>query len=266
MRSRTPYILGTITAVLAVISSVVPLVFDLYARDPAFAKGAQLGTDLVTLFLATPLLVVAMVLAARGSTRARLVWIGMLEYMVYNFLYYLLGAQMNALLPAYVALCALPLYALIMLMNKTDMTALGTAFAASAPARRVAGWMVLFALLLAVMWLVQWYLTVFTGWRNDGLPAEAIHLIAAVDLTVFCPAFLIIATLLWRREPLGLAHAAAAMVMASVYPIVLIASAPFQAGLGVADAWTAVPLWAALSLGSLVSAVALLSRLGRPGA
>lgn len=263
MRSRTPYIFSAITAVLAAISSLTPFFFDLYRRDPAFARGAQLGTDRVTLFVAVPLLLAAMASAARGSIRGRLIWIGMLEYMLYDFLYYLLGAQMNELFPVYILACVLPMYALIILMNRAYMTALGTALL-GAPGKRIAAWMYVFAGLLGAMWVAQWYLLSFTAWPGSGLPREAVHLIAAIDLCVFFPAFVVIGTLAWRHIPLGLAHAASAMVMSAIYPLVLIASAPFQDKLGVTGSWTPVPLWIFFSLGSVIGAVAMLRRVRQP--
>ena len=56
---------------------------DLY-RDNAFATSAWRGTDLATLAVAVPILIVALILALRGSLRAQLVWLGMLDYTLYD--------------------------------------------------------------------------------------------------------------------------------------------------------------------------------------
>ncbi|HHY46565.1 MAG TPA: hypothetical protein GX506_04605 [Firmicutes bacterium] len=46
------------------------------------------GNDLVTLSVALPLLVGALVLSMKGSHRAQLVWFGILDYMLYNYAFY----------------------------------------------------------------------------------------------------------------------------------------------------------------------------------
>ena len=260
---RTPIIVSGVIAILAVISSAGPFYLDLYRRDLPFALGAQQGTDLVTLFIATPLLVFGMVLTMRGSARGIVLWIGMLEYMLYTFIYYLLGAQMNEFFLIYVALCALSLHALISAMNNAWLTAIGSTFRKSTPARRVSLYMFCFALLLADLWTYQWYRITLLG-TDVGMPAEAAHLIASVDLTVFMPVMLVVAVMLWRRTPIGYAQATSLMLMSTVYPLVLVASAPFQAKAGVPGAWTMVPLWAALSAGSLICSLALLRSMQSP--
>ena len=64
-------------------------------RDVAWIKATWFGNDLVTLLIAVPLLLGAMWSASRGSTRARLIWLGVLGYAVYNYTYYVLGAALN---------------------------------------------------------------------------------------------------------------------------------------------------------------------------
>ncbi|HUO99224.1 MAG TPA: hypothetical protein VMU01_11175 [Rhizomicrobium sp.] len=260
---RAPLILSGAVAVLAAASSVVPFFVDLYRRDPPFALGAQQGTDLVTLILGVPLLVTGMVLTMRGSARGILFWIGMLEYMLYTFVYFLLGAQMNELFLVYAAICALSLLAVISAMNNAWLTSIGSTFRRSTPARRVSLFMFLFAAVLAALWTYLWHRTIFEG-ADAGMPAEAFHLIASVDLTIFVPIVLVVAAMLWRRTPMGYAQATSVMVMSTIYPLVLIASAPFQANAGVEGAWTTVPLWAAMSAGSLLCAFSLLRNMQNP--
>ena len=92
---ETTSVLSVIIAVLALIASAGGLIFkDLY-QDNAFVRTTWLGNDAVTLFLAVPVLTTAMVLTERGSMKAQLVWLGMLDYMLYNYAFYLFGAAFN---------------------------------------------------------------------------------------------------------------------------------------------------------------------------
>jgi hypothetical protein len=91
--SRAPSVVTSIVAVTSIIASACGLlVHGLYMDDTAWAREALRGGDLVTLTLIVPTLVVAMLLANRGSTRAALVWAGLLAYGVYDFAFYVFGA------------------------------------------------------------------------------------------------------------------------------------------------------------------------------
>ena len=258
---KPAFVLSGFIAILAIASSVGPFSFDLYRRDSAFVMGAQQGTDLVTLFVATPLLLLGLFGAMRGSQRAKLLWISMLSYMLYNFLFYLLGAALNEFFLIYVALCALSIHALIVALNNADIAAIGERFGAKVPAKGISAYMLFFAALLAGMWTFQWYKLTFGDGQAVGVPSEAVHLIAAIDMTLFAPLLAIAAILLWRRRTLGYSLASIIMIMASVYTPVLIASAPFQFNAGMSDAWAMVPLWIFLTAGSIAASVFLLANL-----
>ncbi len=88
-------ILSTLIAVLAAFASLGGLVLNGLYRDNAFVTTTWLGNDAITLFLAVPILVAAMTFAQRGSLRASLVWMGALDYMLYNHAFYLFGAAFN---------------------------------------------------------------------------------------------------------------------------------------------------------------------------
>ena len=72
-------VLSIIIAVLAVIAAGGGFFFPHIYRD-----AAVYGNDLVTLVVAVPLLGLALILARRGSLRARLVWLGLVHYTLYN--------------------------------------------------------------------------------------------------------------------------------------------------------------------------------------
>src|SRR5688572_13501095 len=66
--SKVAYVLSGIVATASVVASVAGLLIkDLYQDDTTWATAALRGGDLVTLVVAVPTLVVAMVLASRGS-------------------------------------------------------------------------------------------------------------------------------------------------------------------------------------------------------
>ena len=94
-------------AILAALTSIGGLLRpDLY-RDNLFVKTTWLGNDAVTLFIAVPILIAALVYSAKGSSKGQLIWMGMLDYMLYNYAFYLFGAAFNVFFLLYAALLAL---------------------------------------------------------------------------------------------------------------------------------------------------------------
>ncbi|MCX7593725.1 MAG: hypothetical protein N2235_08195, partial [Fischerella sp.] len=89
---KSAYVLSSIIAVLAGIAAAGGLFIDDLYRDNHYVTLGWFGNDWVTLVVAVPILVIALILSARGSQRAQLVWLGMLDYTLYNFGFYLFGA------------------------------------------------------------------------------------------------------------------------------------------------------------------------------
>ena len=106
---RLPVVLAVLMAAQAAAGLAVP---GLY-RDTGWIRAAWVGNDAVTLLVAVPLLVTAVVGARRGSGRAALAQVGLLGYAAYNYAFYLFGATLNAMFPLYAALVVLPVAALI---------------------------------------------------------------------------------------------------------------------------------------------------------
>src|SRR3990172_5342244 len=107
------YLLSILIAVLATLTSAGGLLLEGLYRDNIFVISAWKGNDIVTLFIAVPILVAAMIFSRRGSLKAQLVWMGALDYMLYNYAFYLFAARFNAMFLVYVALLGLSIFALI---------------------------------------------------------------------------------------------------------------------------------------------------------
>lgn len=71
MKPKTSYTLSIIIAILATIASVGGLLLNSLYRDNVFGTTTWLGNDPVTLFLAMPILVGALIFSAQGSLMAQ---------------------------------------------------------------------------------------------------------------------------------------------------------------------------------------------------
>jgi hypothetical protein len=89
---KTSWSISVLIAVLAALASLGGLLLPGLYRDNAFITTTWLGNDAVTLLLAVPLLAAALFFSAGGSRKAQLVWMGALDFMLYNYAFYLFGA------------------------------------------------------------------------------------------------------------------------------------------------------------------------------
>jgi len=237
--------LSIVLAALMVAQAGLGLLVPGAYRDVTWIKATWFGNDLVTLFIAVPLLLVAMRFAAQGSTRARLVWLGALGYAVYNYTYYVLGAALNVFFAMYVLTFVVAAAALIVGLVGTDPAVVAKAFPVKTPARAIGGYYVFVAVGLSVVWLGTWAAYAFAG-RPTPVETEAFHLVAALDMTLMVPALVTGGVLLWRRRPWGYIVAPVAGIQASLYLLVLSVNSVVAISRGIVAAPGELPIWGTL--------------------
>lgn len=222
---RLAYVLSVITAVLAAAASAGGLFLGGMYRDNALVVDAWKGNDLITLVVVVPLLIGALILSARGSERARLLWLGAVGYMLYNYIFYLYGAAFNVFFLLYVGLVALALYAFILGIVGLDPARVSGGFARGTPVKWIACLMLLIPVIMGGIELQRAIAFIFTG----QVPADVVQtghptaVVYATDLALLMPAIAIAAILLWKRRPWGYVLAPILMVKGVTYPLALIA-------------------------------------------
>jgi hypothetical protein len=83
------------------------------------------------------------------------------------------------------------------------------------------------------------------------------HLVAALDLTLLVPLYVIGAVLLWRGQNWGTIISGGMLVQATLVTVGLTITSPVQAAAGVQGAFTMLPLWGAMGMCFLVAAILL---------
>jgi len=214
--------------------------------------------------VAVPTLVVAMVLASRGSSRARLVWDGALAYTVYNFAFYVFGAAFNDLFLVHVVAFSSSIFALIATMTSVDASAIARGYHARAPVRAVAALLVLVGVVFATLWGVFSISYAVTGRLSLGAATlEGMQTVFAIDLSLMVPGMALAGVLLWRRRPWGFVMGAAMSVFGAVYQLNLAAAGWFQANAGVEGVKRIDPVGAVFPVVFLLAA-AIMIRALRP--
>ncbi len=259
--SRPVFVLSLLIAILAGVASAGGIFVSGLYHDNAFVTSTWLGSDLVTLFVAVPLLVVALLLATRGSDRAYLVLLGVVDSMLYSYGFYLFGTAFNPFFMIYAAVVSLSIWALIYGLTSLDAIKLSRRFAPKTPVRTISGYMLFVGVGLASVYIAQWLGFLTSGQVPDivtktGHPTNVVY---ALDLTLVIPVFIVGALWLWQRKPWGFVVAAIMNVKGAVYMLGLSASTltAFRTGTVVSPA--EIVLWGSIGVGCLVAAVTLLA-------
>jgi hypothetical protein len=221
--SRPAIVLTVVILLLALVATIGGITAEGLYRDNAFVQLAWWVNDRVTLYLGVPLLLAAFIAALRGSLRGRLLWLGMLWYLVYNYAFYLFGAAFNAHFLLYVALFTLPALALIAGLMDLDITAIRSRMPSRTVQCIVGGYMLLWGLMLGALWIAQAIAYLVDGTLPELLDTTggSTHLIAALDLSFVVPSYLLAGWWLWRGNPWGVVAGVIANVKGAVYCVVL---------------------------------------------
>jgi hypothetical protein len=196
---RTTTLLSSVIAILAGVAAVGGLLIGGLYRDNAFVTNGWYGNDLVTLVVAAPLLVAALLLAVHGSQRAHLVGLGVLAFMLYNYCFYLFGAALNRFFLLYVALVMLSISTLIFGLAHLDGPGISQRFRTRTPVKWISGYMLLCAAFLGGLWVFQSLQFALTGQlpqivvQTDGTT----NLVGALDLSLIVSSFAVGGVWLW---------------------------------------------------------------------
>jgi len=220
---KTAVRLSLTLALFVVIASLGGLILsDLY-RDSDSIKAVWFVNDLITLFLAVPILLISIYYSQKGSLKARLIWIGSIWYLLYNYVFYLYGAQFNNFFLLYVLLFSLSAYALITTISNLDVSLVEKSIKEKAPYRAISAFLFFFAFALGAPWVAMALGFIISG---EAPPFE-MTIVFATDLSFLVSVLIFSAILLWKKNIWGFILAAMIMFKGLLYPMVLIIGGAF---------------------------------------
>lgn len=191
--------LAWLATALAAFAAAAGLLTNVY-RDPVFWTDQARGTDLATLLLAIPLLVMSLSATSRGSATSRLMAFGATTYLVYNYAIYVFAVRMNVLAALYIAVFGLSVWSLALVLAAGRLPRLGTV-----PRRTGAAVLIGIAVVFALLWLGQIGSATITGvLPPDVERAELLtNPVFALDLGLFLPLSAVAGVGLLRRTSAG---------------------------------------------------------------
>lgn len=249
--------LSAIIVFLAVITSVGGLLIENLYQDSATIQSAWLSNDIVTLFLAAPLLIIALKLVKNGSEKGQLLWVGLLGYMTYNYAFYLFGAAFNWFFLMYVAIFALSIYALILSLAGLDVTQISQQFSEKTPNKWISLFLLLISLPLAFIEIGQ-IISFISRKEDPGI----LSLVYALDLSIVVPNTALAAILLWKRHKWGYVLGAIMLIKAFIYGLVLSIATAIISKFSLTGYWDPLmPFYLFVTLGGLLGSIGLLNNM-----
>jgi hypothetical protein len=224
-RNHNPMLWSTIAIALLVALTAVAGIFwpATYARETLYSKAGGVASDLVDLLLVVPILLISGIRGYRGSVPARLVWLGTLGYLLYNFVLYAFGVHFNALFLVYCATLSLCFYAVVFSVPFVPLEEIAQTYIPRAPRKTAAIVFLVVATPYAAFDLSEITPAIVAG----RVPQSAIQLntpvsfVHALDLMFLLPALCITAVLLFRRKASGYVLAPAFLALLAIMNIEL---------------------------------------------
>jgi hypothetical protein len=256
--NRLAAVATALAAAAALAGLAVP---NLYVDAPNWVQQAQ-GTDLATLFLAVPVLVIGLWTASRRSSAGRLAVVAGLLYLVYNYAIFAFSVAMNPLTAVYIAIFGLALWSLL-LGGRTAVE--GAEAVTERLNRRTAGGLLVgVGVMFGLLWLAQIAGTSTTGVLPPDLVKAGIssNPVYALDLAFFLPLSVIAGIGLLRRN----GAAAFAFPMLVWVPLMGAGVVGGMLLMAVAGDTAALPIAVVITALGLVSATLAVLAIGRPRA
>lgn len=162
-----------------------------------------IAQDVVTLFIAIPLLLTALYFARKGSLKGRIMLSGSLLYFFLTYLFYLAMAMFNPLFLVYVLLLSASFFALILTIFPLYFENLSKYFHSRLPVKFLGGFLIFNAVVIGSLWLQ----VVVPPLYKEGIPIDLDHyttlIVQGFDLALFLPISFISGVFLIKRVPIG---------------------------------------------------------------
>jgi hypothetical protein len=176
----------------------------LYKDMSAEVAPQGIAQDYITLIAGVPMLVIAFLMAQKGSKKGMYLLTGTLGYFLVTYLFYTVMGMYNKLFLAYVLLMGASFYAFILCLLSFDANNLKHLFKASAPFKTTGGFLIFTSMAIGLLWL-----SIVVPPLADGtvIPIQVEHyttlIVQGLDLGILLPAAFICGVLWMRKRPMG---------------------------------------------------------------
>ncbi|MFW5774992.1 MAG: hypothetical protein ACOCW2_01765 [Chitinivibrionales bacterium] len=160
--------------------------------------------DYVTVFIALPLLLISLLLTAKGSLKARYAFAGTLGYILVTYLFYLTMGMYNPFFLAYAALLGSSFFAFSLTLISFNVRTLPAVFSEKTPTRLTGGFLIFNAVCIGFLWLSVVVPPLLEG---TIYPVQLEHyttlIVQGLDLGLLLPLAAVSGLLMMARKPFG---------------------------------------------------------------
>jgi hypothetical protein len=251
-----------VNAIAGLVSVARPSIF----RDPASYAGNALGTYVVILFVALPVMALAMRAAALGSLRAHFVWLGSVCYLLYASVLASFSLRFNPLFLLYVTSLSLGVWSLVALLRCLPADELPGRCSTRLPVRAIGVYLIAISIAFAALWLLDVLPAMLSGEvprsvRDTSLPTNAVQVL---DFGFTLPLCVVGAVWLMRRRPWGILLSGAMLVFLTLEAVSVAVDQWFGHRADPSQPTAAVAMFVVLALVGTVPMLAFLRSIDSP--
>jgi hypothetical protein len=205
----------------------------LYHFDSVMKAAANRGSDVLTIAVGVPLLIVAVALHRRGSLRGTLLLIGSLVYILYVYASLSLGAAYNHLFLLYVVLFGASVTALALTIQAARTRGLEQRITPSMPRKGPAIFMLASGAVTLVIWMMDPVAALIENEAPGLLESGTTLVTHALDLAIIVPAAIAAGVLILRGQATGYLIAMALLVLEAMLAPMIVLQTVFQVSAGI---------------------------------
>lgn len=242
---------GLLTALLAAAGAWYGLFTqDSYAAETRNWQVQGIAQDMADLFMAVPLLLIALAGAWRGKRFFVFLLGGVLLFLAYSFAIYCFSVHFNKIFLLYCLVLGLSVYLFIYLYSLFPAKNAIAFFTSETPVRSTATYLGITALLFYGLWLSDIIPAIVSGTRPEllketGLFTNPVHVL---DIALLLPGMLICALLLYKKRPVAFFLAPVLLVFSIIMNINIAFLSVMMVQKGLAEGYFVACAMAALSL------------------
>ena len=239
---------SSLILILATIATFFGIFKSYLYNDNDFVRTAWLANDWITLLIVIPAFLATLLVANKQGIKSELVWLGLLNYFLYNYAFYLFGAVFNSMFLLYVSICFLSFFSMLGFFSNLEVGKIN--FDA-----KTTNWITAFLLLLSVMLCLIEIPPCIQFISNGKIPElnlkTGLHtnIVYALDLTFIVPCMVIASVLNFRKNIWGGVISVIMLVKASTYGLVLISGTVLLMQKGQTD--PLLPVWIFIAISGI---------------
>lgn len=204
-----------------------------YRHDSSFVATLSRGTDLVSLFVSLPLLLIGYWSYRRNSLRGSIFLIGILLYFLYVGVTYTFSLIFNSLFLVYTSLFSASLFATIIALSTFDVQELASKVKTGMPRRGIAILMLVAGFGTLFLWLSELVGPLMTGRAPANLGPYTTMFTHGFDSAVITPATVITGIYLLKQKPVGYLLAGPLLILCTMIGVAVLSQTLYQATEGI---------------------------------